>query len=94
MGCNTSQEQKSSSMNEGNDAVGAADESQQGNQTTSGDNTRNDKNSGNKTAKSLKSEKDNCHIDGNASKNEGEEPFFNRIRTHLVYNFGGKVVDE
>lgn len=65
MGCNTSQEQKAS-LNEGDEANGVEDNNQE-NQTT-GD----DKKSEKKSAKSLKSEKDNGHIDANASKNEGE----------------------
>lgn len=68
MGCNTSQEQKSS-VNEGDEAAGAEEKNQE-NHTNGDDN--NDKKSEKKSAKSLKSEKDNGHIDANASKNEGE----------------------
>lgn len=67
MGCNTSQEQKSS-VNEGEDAVGV--DEKQDKHTTGDDN--NDKKSEKKSAKSLKSDMDNGQIDANASKNEGE----------------------
>lgn len=61
MGCNTSQEQKAS-VNEGGDGAGETDEQNQ---------TNDDKK---KSANSSKSEMDNGHIDGTASKNEGK-PF-------------------
>lgn len=80
MGCNTSQEQKSS-INEGDDAAGAEEKNQE-NHTTEED--KNDKKSGKRSAKSLKSEKDNGHIDANASKKEGEI-IFNVDYIHVKY---------
>lgn len=80
MGCNTSQEQKSS-VNEGDETAGG-DEKHQENHTTGDDN--NDKKSGKKSAKSSKSEKDNGHIDANASKNEGESIRVSNVEFHLL----------
>lgn len=89
MGCNTSQEQKSA-VNDGEDAVGA--DEKQDKHTTGDDN--NDKKSEKKSAKSLKSDMDNGHIDANASKNEGETLFFllsRSINMQVKYELCGLV---